>query len=327
MDIEQIRPEMRDIIERYGPWSSHSISLGDGLYTRDEPSEDAPRLRRIVQVIADLAGRPLETLRVLDLACLEGLFAIEFALRGAKVVAIEGREANIEKARFAKHVLGLDNLELVLDDVRNLDASKHGEFDVVLCLGILYHLDDDDVFRLMERVFEVCRGLAVIATHISPVASEERAWKGKKYWGLHCQEHASDAPPGERLAALWYSLDNERSFHLTRSSLYNLVENVGFTSLYECLNPFHTLWENYVTIVAIKGERQSLMASPMTNPLPEEDWPERPEDHVVKPDLKFWSGWRAGSLRSGLKGRIARLLGKNTGLKGRIARLLGKNKR
>lgn len=313
MDIDQIRRGRQEVIDRYGPWSSHSVYLGDDLYTRDEPSEDAPRLRRIAQVVADLAGQPIKTLRVLDLASLEGLFAIEFALRGAEVLAIEGREANLEKARFAKDVHGLDNLDLVLGDVRDLSASEHGTFDVVLCLGILYHLDDDDVFELMEKVSEVCRGFAVIATHISPAASEERSWKGQKYSGQHIREHAAAATHDEKLAARWYSLDNERAFHLTKPSLYNLVENVGFTSLYECLNPFHTQWANYVTLVAVKGERQALMASPKTPSSPEEAWPEHPERHIVEADTKFWTGGQEGSNRGGLRGIIARLLGKNSG--------------
>jgi 2-polyprenyl-3-methyl-5-hydroxy-6-metoxy-1,4-benzoquinol methylase len=313
MNTDQAKRKMQEIIERYGPWSSHNICLGDGLYTRDEPSQGSLRLRRIVQVAADLTGRPLETLRVLDLACLEGIFAVEFALHGAEVLAIEGREANIEKARFAKDVLSLDNLELVLDDVRNLNISRHGEFDIVLCLGILYHLDTDDVFRFMERISEVCRGLAIIATHISPVDSEDRDWKGKKYWGRHVQEHGADVTPEEKLKALWYSLDNVRAFHFTQPSLYNLIKDSGFTSLYECINPFHDLTENYVTLVAMKGARQSLIASPITNVSPEGDWPERPEEHVVKTDLRFWTGGRGGNIPSGLKGRIINLFRKIKG--------------
>src|SRR5262249_18360193 len=136
-DLEQRRQE---IIERFGPWTTHSIHLGGGLYTIGNGWVDS-RLRQIVQTVADVTDRPLHNLRVLDLACLEGLFGIEFALHGAQVLAIEGREANLAKARFAKDTLDLSRLELVSGDVRQLDRGEHGTFDVVLCLGILYHLD------------------------------------------------------------------------------------------------------------------------------------------------------------------------------------------
>jgi hypothetical protein len=42
--------------------------------------------------------KPWGKLRMLDLASLEGIFAIEFASQGAEIVAIEGREANNARA-------------------------------------------------------------------------------------------------------------------------------------------------------------------------------------------------------------------------------------
>src|SRR5262249_350381 len=111
-------------------------------------------------------AKPLDTVRVLDLACLEGLHSVEFALNGAKVVGVEGREANLAKARFTKDALSLGNLELVHDDVRNLSRERYGEFDVVLCLGILYHLDTPDVMKLAKNLAEVCTRVAIIDTHL-----------------------------------------------------------------------------------------------------------------------------------------------------------------
>jgi 2-polyprenyl-3-methyl-5-hydroxy-6-metoxy-1,4-benzoquinol methylase len=71
-----------------------------------------------------LLGKPISQARVLDLACLEGHYAIEFALHGAEVTAIEIREANIAKARYAKEQMGLGRLRLVQDDVRNVSVEK-----------------------------------------------------------------------------------------------------------------------------------------------------------------------------------------------------------
>ncbi len=72
--------------------------------------------------------------------------AVELARLGANVVGIEGREANLAKARFAKEALSLENPEFHQDDVRNLSKEKYGRFDVVLCLGILYHLNRQTFF-------------------------------------------------------------------------------------------------------------------------------------------------------------------------------------
>ena len=121
----------------------------------------------------------MQDLRVLDLACLEGQFGVEFALQNSQVLAIEGRDQNLAKAQFVKSILSIENMELLLDDVVNLSEMKHGHFDVVLCLGILYHLNTPDVMNLLRAIYKVCTHVAIIDTHISLVADASYTWEEK----------------------------------------------------------------------------------------------------------------------------------------------------
>src|SRR5258707_6723422 len=107
---------LQQVVEIHGPWTAMAIKLPDGTYTR--PPAPDHRLRRILQVAGDLVGKPLSQCRVLDLACLEGHYAIEFALHGCEVVGIEGREASVAKCEFVKNELGLDRARFFQDDVR-----------------------------------------------------------------------------------------------------------------------------------------------------------------------------------------------------------------
>src|ERR1700712_3665370 len=134
--------ELQSVIDEHGPWTAMAIRLKDGSYTR-APAIDY-RLRRLLQVSVDLVGKPLSDCRVLDLACLEGHYAIEFALHGAEVVGIEGRAISIEKSNFGKDDLKLHLLSFHQEDVRHLSEDKYGRFDIVICAGILYHLKADD---------------------------------------------------------------------------------------------------------------------------------------------------------------------------------------
>jgi len=267
----------REIIDKYGEWTAHNIQLGGDIYTIDKRIVgDEIRLKRVVQMVSDIANKPLKDLRILDLGCLEGLYAIEFARRGAEVVGIEGRKANIEKARFAKQALSLNSLEFFQDDVRNLSKKKYGQFDVVLCLNLLSHLNVPDVFSFMERLAEVCRGIAIIITDISITAKKPYIYNGKKYWGRTFLEHYSNSTSEERAKSLWASLDNLTSFWFTRSSLYNLLSDVGFTSIYECHIPLELeKRRDVVTLLAVKGEDEALMSSPMVNELPKDRYPEK----------------------------------------------------
>jgi 2-polyprenyl-3-methyl-5-hydroxy-6-metoxy-1,4-benzoquinol methylase len=94
------------------------------------------------------------------------MYSIECALHGAEVIGIDARQTNIEKAFFAKEASGLENIEFVQEDVRNISEKKDGTFDVIICRAILYHLDTPDVITLTESIFEITRLLTIIDTHI-----------------------------------------------------------------------------------------------------------------------------------------------------------------
>lgn len=229
---------------------------------------------------------------MLDLACAHGHFAFEMAKLGAQVLGIEGRTSWLEQARARQQALALTNLEFVQDDVRNLSKAKYGEFDIVLCLGILYHLDAPDVFEFVNNIFEVCRDFAIFETHFATAAERAHEWRGKRYWGISAFEHRADATNEEKLREVGASLDNENAFWLTQASLCNLLQHVGFTTVYDCRNPMAALyvepdwafkvWSNRVTLAAIKGRPLDLYRGPGTPSDSEADWPEDLEPYLFE---------------------------------------------
>jgi SAM-dependent methyltransferase len=273
MNIDQIRQRRQEVIDLHGEWTAHTIRLADDTYTlsKSNPERDqkllanALHLNRIVQAVSDVVGRPLNQLRVLDLGCLEGMYAIEFAQHGAEVVGVDGRHANLEKARMAQAALSLENLQFIQDDARNLSVEKYGHFDVVLCIGLLYHLDAPDVFEFTERLADVCTRVAVIDTHYSHVPYEQRTYKGRTYHG-HLFTEFTNETAEEKEKAAWAALDNPKSFWLTLPSLFNLLTDVGFTSAYTCFNPCTgRRLPDRDTFIAIKAEARQLSCVPMTS--------------------------------------------------------------
>jgi SAM-dependent methyltransferase len=276
MQPSSVARKKLEIEDRYGPWTAHNIQLHNDLYTigPDIVGGSEVRLQQVSQVVSDMVHVPIDQLRVLDLGALEGLFSVEFARRGATVVAIEGREANLEKIRFAKEVFGLDRLDLRLEDVRGLDRARHGEFDVVLCLGLLYHLDVPDVFVLLERMREVCRYVTVIETRVHRFPTARRDYQGRTYWGVVGDEPPAHTPPLSR-EALWSSIGNPQSFELTRTSLCNALADVGYSSVVECHVPPWLTEEPRGTFLAFARLRQSIVVAPGLN--------ERVPDRLVEP--------------------------------------------
>jgi SAM-dependent methyltransferase len=290
MDRKTILNQKAEVEEKYGPWTAHNIHLQDDLYTiAPKITGDEIKLRRITQCVLDLVGGSVEGLRILDLACLEGMFAIEFARQGAQSVGIEGREANIAKARFTKQVLSLDNLRLEQDDVRNLSAKKYGQFDVVLCLGLLYHLDVPDVFSFIESLSEVCRKVCIVDTRVALSPAEPFSYKGHTYFGQRGEEHEAGDSQEAKTAKLWASLDNIENFWITRPTLYNALRNSGFTSVYECNVPAEPEKPaDRLTFVAIKGQPVHLVNAPLMAEKPGDDVPEHQyrEDSIAVESLR-----------------------------------------
>jgi hypothetical protein len=277
MDLELMEKERQIVVDKFGPWTASNIHLDGDLYTiGKEIHGDEIKLSRVLQIVSDITRKPMESLRLLDLACHEGIYAIEFARQGAQVVGIEGREQHIEKGKFVKRALSLNNLEIFQDNVLNLSKVKYGRFDVVLCLGILYHLDSPDIFSFIEHIGEVCDDVAIIDTRVAFGPTESYTYKGTKYWGQRVSEgHKTGDTSDERKKKYWASLDNLTSFVLSRISLYCMLSRVGFTSVYECYIPAETTKPiDRITIVAIKGTRAKVLNSPLMEKHPIEHSPE-----------------------------------------------------
>jgi hypothetical protein len=85
------------------------------------------------------------------------------------------------------------------------------------------------------------------------------------YHGLWYREHEENTDREARLRNLWASVDNTRAFWFTHASLSNLMAKVGFSSFYECLDPYVSVGEDRRTFVAIKGLRVEVRSSPATN--------------------------------------------------------------
>src|SRR4051812_4141439 len=133
-DLDPDAVEQR--IRALGDWF-HNLRLG-GIETAPQHFlGDYPAIKwqRFAHALpADLSGRT-----VLDVGCNAGFYAIEMKRRGAaRVLAIDSDERYLAQARFAAGVAGAD-IEFRRMSVYEL-PSLGERFDVVLFMGVLYHL-------------------------------------------------------------------------------------------------------------------------------------------------------------------------------------------
>jgi len=279
IEADQILEKRAEIIKSCGEWTAHNIRLAPTVFTmRDGHTKDDERFRRAAQIVADLTKVPFDEMRVLDLACLEGGYSVEMALHGAHVVGIEGREANLRKAIFAKDTLGLTNLDLLQDDVLNVSVEKYGSFDVILCLGILYHLDAPDIFKFVNALGKMCKHLLIIDTCIALPPQEAVVFEGERFHGFRATEHPEGSTEEQMRSKLWSALNTLNAFLITEPSLLKLLTHAGFSSIYRCISPPLPLQikegTNRLTFVAIKGNACEVLCNTYPNQMPRDEFPE-----------------------------------------------------
>src|SRR5207249_4543044 len=128
--------QIRERVAALGPWF-HNLDLGGVKTAPDHFLGDYPaaKWRRFANAIpTDLSGKT-----VLDIGCNGGFYSIQMKLRNAaRVLAIDLDPDYLRQARFAAETIGV-KIEFV--EMSAYDVGLLGErFDIVLFLGVLYHL-------------------------------------------------------------------------------------------------------------------------------------------------------------------------------------------
>jgi len=149
--------DLRREFDRRKPWVT-KFTIGGEEYGGQYDAAADLRLRWFQQHFP-------EARTILELGSLEGghSFALASWPHVKHVVAVEGRKANLQRARFVQSVMGQEKVRFVQANLETLDLSSLGSFDAVLCLGLLYHLPQP--WRLLEKIGRVTRGV-LLWTHL-----------------------------------------------------------------------------------------------------------------------------------------------------------------
>jgi SAM-dependent methyltransferase len=161
---------------------------------------------------------PPET--ILELGSLEGAHSFILAKHpGVKhVVALEGREANLRKARFVQELLEIRNVEFAQANLEHAELRGFGNFDAIFCCGLLYHLPEP--WKLIQQ----CPSIAPLLFIWTQYAAENEAQdvgpglRGK----IHVEGGPDEPLSGMSASATWLTLDSLRTL-LARSG-YKKIE-------------------------------------------------------------------------------------------------------
>ncbi|HWQ58892.1 MAG TPA: methyltransferase domain-containing protein [Clostridia bacterium] len=100
---------------------------------------------------------------VVELGCGGGYYGLYYAGRCKSYLGIDLSPVNIEAFQQQIAERGLVNVRAEIGDATELAGIPDEAFDVVLCLGPMYHLDREDRQRCMRACKRVCKPGGIIA--------------------------------------------------------------------------------------------------------------------------------------------------------------------
>jgi len=258
-------------IEKLVPFTAHRIKLDENIYTMESGTEHLIDIR--FKALLNHCGNTFRRKRVLDLACLEGGYSVAASSSGAdEVVGIEIRQKNIDRCILVKEILQLKNVNFFKRDVNDIREADYGKFDVIICAGILYHMENP--YSFLNNLYQILvpSGVMMIDTH---VALRNKTWHNmsknfiqkkfgsKTYYGKWFKEYNSDKIPEEIETFLWTSYRNPQSFILSEDSLRESLDDIGFKNISKIemplgvnLCPNH---ENCRIGLIVEKEKQTLL--------------------------------------------------------------------
>jgi tRNA (mo5U34)-methyltransferase len=127
-------PSEAEKLMRSHQWWYHKFEISPGLWTPGVYDPAGTLLE--LHLPEDLKG-----MRILEIGPADGYFTKELSSRGAKVVAVDYAAKGHYGFALMEQLSGRQ-YDFRQCNIFDIDARSLGEFDLIICLGVLYHLPD-----------------------------------------------------------------------------------------------------------------------------------------------------------------------------------------
>lgn len=202
------RDEIKQTVARLGPWVFRFRDAGPS-YGGDADARADARVPQFFNFAPEAKS-------ILELGSLEGAHAFLLAAPAhvERVVAVEGRARNLEKARFVQSLVNARKVEFVHANLEEEVVEKWGGFDAVFCSGILYHLPRP--WELLHQLSRVSSKLFLWTHYCADEQAE--AHRNGFYGRLYQEGGAHDPLSGMSPTSFWFN----------RQSLFQALAQAGY---------------------------------------------------------------------------------------------------
>ena len=163
-----------------------------GNFVFDKPHYDALNAAReaVLAYLFKSLKKDVELRTAVDVGCGLGHFSAFLRDMGFDVLALDGRQENVNEARRRS-----PDLKFRVVNAEDTEIQALGKFDVVLCLGLLYHLENP--FAAVRNLFAMTGKVAILEGMCVPgdepifAVREESPWEdqGLRHVALYPSEN------------------------------------------------------------------------------------------------------------------------------------------
>lgn len=206
--------EIKQKIDSFETWHYQFDLKGNLTPIRQEKfvKRHKQRKKHFIDPLVQLYGGSLAGKRVLDLACNAGFWSLCAIDAGCDyVLGIEGRQMHVDQANFVFDVKEVekDKYDFVVGDIFKMDLRQFGTFDIVLCLGLMYHVSKH--VELLEKISEVNDDVLIIDTALPRVPGSFLELRGQN--------------PDSYMSAV----DSSLAMAPTKQAVRDLAEEFGYS--------------------------------------------------------------------------------------------------
>lgn len=265
---DDVSRRAHEAIAKQEKWH-HRIEVAPGVWT--------PGLQDTATVLTQI-GMPedLSGMRVLDIGARDGFFTFEAERRGAReVLALDNEPPHHTGFAIAAELLD-SKATYVTENVYSLNPEEYGRFDLVLFLGVIYHLRHP--LLALDRIHDVCApdALLLLETHMIDEGFVDQAGNWHRLADFHAD--LPSFPLVEYYPADMLGSDPTSQWAPSRVALEGWLRGSGFEQL--------SSWQHAFRGGAV-ARRQELPAVS-----------ERAVDEAASWDMRTWTVQKSTSMRS-----------------------------
>ena len=232
-------------------WTKENVTVGreEGLQGRSELI-----LKTIKNYLQSKYNNDdFKNLSILDIGCFDGYYLTQLSdLNFKRMVGVEPKQKNIDKGKEIRKFLNINtpNIEFIKSDIENFFSEE--KFDIVMCLGVMYHLPDH--FKFFEKLKSLTKNLIIVETRIvdDQIVNQTKALEKSElldvfYKNIFIKNRKEDLMSknlfGVSLHKYETSFNDSSTSNSgivtlpTISSLKMVMNNSGFKNVNEILNP------------------------------------------------------------------------------------------